>query len=918
VALRNLKGRKNLLVLAATFILGGAVIGVTWLASASLFALVLAVGFLAVGLTSLVAGLRRLAGIFDAAARLMDINDRPTLKRDVHHLAEALESESQHVRRAAQAALETDGVGRPATGPATAHLLSVLRDPEVHEASERVLVHIGAPAVPPLVRGTAEAAPGDRAARAHVVTAIGTPGVQSLVSALAEPSAYGPRACDVEALLEEVGGLAVEPLVTLLRSESADWHARSAAAGTLGRIGDPRAVEALVELLGSDSADLPVRQAAADSLGLIGDPRAVEPLIAALRTPGLAENAAGALGSIGDARAADAIFTAMQNPTGPDSTRETHRLAVELGRLGDPRAAEPLLDLLNDVDEEWRDAAASVIDRIDAPQARAAADKYKSERENARQLRESAGRLRQVAQEVATIPATFRNQMVALDAVPRQLLLNLVGTIVDTCEDAARALEQGRDGQGDAITPMQVAGGLRAMVSDVRADIQVVASRWDPGFAGLVSRHLDDIETVASQVTQGQAPGDAVGSPGGSGRWSGDAPLARELANFRELLREEATLLEDLTPVPEEIARSIFARVEIPEPNRYADAAAAFSGLRQYAASSQDAPVQLLHVMLAADGESGGSEFLYVHLADEALPLGFLVCALDGGGFLGHYKTGTQLQETLGLAASPAGLGPIHSTQDIPDTEIQPKATDDGDEDEVLLRVRSLIDELGSRRGDLTEPVAAKELVDLGEVAVPLLIENLTTSSYIPLILGEIGDPRAVDPLMTLARTRTRFASDPDAYSGYACEMALRGLGLLKDQRALPLLREIEATTDVGEIAQAAREAMDRLVVAATGRRPELEGLTDDQLERLAASESTPSETLDALAEDPSWRIRASVAMNPAISEQTIRKLAEQSDVHANLLVHPRCPSDVLTKIVEVGRARNARSQAERHPNWRG
>jgi hypothetical protein len=164
-------------------------------------------------------------------------------------------------------------------------------------------------------------------------------------------------------------------------------------------------------------------------------------------------------------------------------------------------------------------------------------------------------------------------------------------------------------------------------------------------------------------------------------------------------------------------------------------------------------------------------------------------------------------------------------------------------------RLRSLVDELGSRLHSLSEPAAAKELVDLSEAAVPFLIENLTESSYIPLILGQIGDARATEPLMALARTPSRFATDPDAYSGYACEMAVSGLGLLGDQRALPLLRETEATTNVGEIAMAARAGIDRLGAAA-GRPPELEGLglNDDELEGLARSQSTPPETLDALA----------------------------------------------------------------------
>jgi HEAT repeat protein len=236
-------------------------------------------------------------------------------------------------------------------------------------------------------------------------------------------------------------------------------------------------------------------------------------------------------------------------------------------------------------------------------------------------------------------------------------------------------------------------------------------------------------------------------------------------------------------------------------------------------------------------------------------------------------------------------------------------------------RVSALIDELGSRRTALAEPPAAKVLVDLGEVAVPLLIENLTKSSFVPLILARIGDARAADPLMALARAHTSFASDPDAYDGYACEIAVRALGLLGDQRARPLLREIEATTVVGEIAMAARdalEAIDRLGTPVGAAPPDLAGRTEAELEGLAGSSSTPPETLDALAEHPSWRIRASLAMNPAISEGTIRKLAEHDDVHANLLVHPKCPADVLSEIVKVGRARNARDQAERHPNWRG
>jgi HEAT repeat protein len=61
---------------------------------------------------------------------------------------------------------------------------------------------------------------------------------------------------------------AVEPLVVALKDE--DLHVRTAAAGSLGRIGDPRAVPALEELL-SKEKDADVRRAARDAIKAIRD-----------------------------------------------------------------------------------------------------------------------------------------------------------------------------------------------------------------------------------------------------------------------------------------------------------------------------------------------------------------------------------------------------------------------------------------------------------------------------------------------------------------------------------------------------------------------------------------------------------------------------------------------------------------------
>lgn len=229
----------------------------------------------------------------------------------------------------------------------------------------------------------------------------------------------------------------------------------------------------------------------------------------------------------------------------------------------------------------------------------------------------------------------------------------------------------------------------------------------------------------------------------------------------------------------------------------------------------------------------------------------------------------------------------------------------------------ALVVSLGSLRTSLGEPEEVEELVDMGAAAIGVLIDNLTTSSFVPLILGRIGDDRALEPLMELAQTPAHFDSDPDAYGGYACEMAVHGLGLLGDERALPLLKEIAAETNVGEILMAANQAIGRIGAGTGGVPTGLEGLSDFELEALARSESTPPETLDALVDHPSVRLLA--VMNPALPEAVLRrKFAQDSGMHANILLNPSCPSDVLSEIVKLGRVSNARYQAEQHPNWKG
>jgi len=167
-----------------------------------------------------------------------------------------------------------------------------------------------------------------------------------------------------------------------------DEDVRTAAAGALGQIGDPRAVEPLIAALKDEGES--VRSSAARALGKIGDPRAVESLIAALKDKKwhVRKPAAGALDRLAwkpDRGAAGAAYWAAKGEWGKCveigapavepliaalKDEDVRMRAVEaLGKIGDPRAVEPLIAALKDQDERMRKWAAEALGQIGDPRA---------------------------------------------------------------------------------------------------------------------------------------------------------------------------------------------------------------------------------------------------------------------------------------------------------------------------------------------------------------------------------------------------------------------------------------------------------------------------------------------------------------------------------------------------------------------
>jgi HEAT repeat protein len=145
---------------------------------------------------------------------------------------------------------------------------------------------------------------------------------------------------DQDAVAELEGQLEPGAVIDLLRA-GGDAAARAAAAHRLGGSGAAEAAEALVAALADE--DPRVRGAAADALSERGE-LTTETLGAQLRSryPGMRSWAADALGERGGEEAADLLSDAL----GDEEPEVRDRVALALGKLGDPRAVGPLITVL--------------------------------------------------------------------------------------------------------------------------------------------------------------------------------------------------------------------------------------------------------------------------------------------------------------------------------------------------------------------------------------------------------------------------------------------------------------------------------------------------------------------------------------------------------------------------------------------
>lgn len=203
---------------------------------------------------------------------------------------------------------------------------------------------------------------------------IGKPDVQKLenrqdISGLIKALKYKDHKVRdaAEQALIKIGSPAVEPIIAVLPDEDI----RSRTFNILGEIGDRRATEALLAYLNKkspheDYVSYFFRMDAARALGKIGDPRAAGPLTQALDDEHF--------------EVIDEAYAALRNlglPAGEcllpmlqnQKPALRQRAAELLGMINDSRAFKPLLMLLSDEDQGVRKAAAEALGRLGNPAA---------------------------------------------------------------------------------------------------------------------------------------------------------------------------------------------------------------------------------------------------------------------------------------------------------------------------------------------------------------------------------------------------------------------------------------------------------------------------------------------------------------------------------------------------------------------
>ncbi len=182
--------------------------------------------------------------------------------------------------------------------------------------------------------------------------------IEPLIAALKDPYREVREAAVMA--LGQFGELAFEPLVAALNDDVMEvrWGAHRAL--VVGGFGNERAAELLFTALNDETSE--VRVEVAVTLGRLGDERAITPLIDALKhgEPNERWMAAGTLGFLGSKQAVEHLIAGL----GDEDENVRQMAARALGQFGDSEAIESLIAALKDKDWYVRSGAAWALGKL--------------------------------------------------------------------------------------------------------------------------------------------------------------------------------------------------------------------------------------------------------------------------------------------------------------------------------------------------------------------------------------------------------------------------------------------------------------------------------------------------------------------------------------------------------------------------
>ncbi len=330
----------------------------------------------------------------------------------------------------------------------------------------------------------------------------------------------------------------------MMQLRSSSEGAREKACRELGTLGDISIVEKIIPVLKDKSPG--VRRAAATALGTLGDPRAVDPLVAAIRDPrqNVRKDIVGALAKLENSRAIDTLVQAVRDPD-PD----VRKLAIEgviklgkmcteqllgllqdhsdpirretiraLGEIGDARAIQPLVNVLNasNVDSPLAAAALERLgwspmdgdERVLYAFARGRSDDVVGD--GLRSVGPLITQLKNIKNTVRRAAAHALGEIGDPAAVP-SLIVALKDEAADVREEAARALGTLKDGRAvDALVPLftddnaearEAAVHAMGVIADIRGMDALIKATRSPehhlrAAAAAALGQMDDPRTV--------------------------------------------------------------------------------------------------------------------------------------------------------------------------------------------------------------------------------------------------------------------------------------------------------------------------------------------------------------------------------------------------------------------------------------